>query len=91
MVKKEASPAEEITSTAASSGTEIQTQTELSAREQLERKVAEFLRPRLASDSQARKLTAAFITNIERRLGNLSLDDIERICAGWNKEEGLQF
>ena len=58
----------------------IETQTEVEPRVLLEREMTKVLRSHYTSDSEIRKIVSAFVRNIEKKLGALSLDDIERIC-----------
>ena len=58
----------------------IETQTEVLPRVLLEREMTKVLRSHYSSDSDIRKVVSAFVRNIEKKLGALSLDDIERIC-----------
>ena len=58
----------------------IETQTEVLPRVLLEREMTKVLRSHYNSDSELRKIVSAFVRNIEKKLGALSLDDIERIC-----------
>ena len=58
----------------------IETQTEVQPRVLLEREMTKVLRSHYTSDSEIRKIVSAFVRNIEKKLGALSLDDIERIC-----------
>ena len=58
----------------------IETQTEVQPRVLLEREMTKVLRSHYNSDSEIRKIVSAFVRNIEKKLGALSLDDIERIC-----------
>jgi len=69
----------------------IETQTEPLARNVLEVEMIKLLKPHYNSDSEARKVVAAFIKIIDKKLLTLSLDDIERICETWDKENRLQF
>jgi len=69
----------------------IETQTEPLTRNVLESEMTRLLKPHYSSDSEVRKVVAAFIKNIDKKLLSLSLDDMERICDTWNKENRLQF
>lgn len=69
----------------------IETQTEVQPRVLLEREMTKVLRSHYNSDSEIRKIVSAFVRNIEKKLGALSLDDIERICERWNNEQVIQF
>jgi len=90
VVKKESSPAETKDIKRPISGC-IETQTEPVTRNVLEGEMLRLLKPHYNSDSDARKVVAAFVKNIDKKLNTLSLDDIERICETWNKENRLQF
>ena len=97
VVKKDATPpaaaAAETTATvtaAANTGC-IETQTELLPRVLLEREMTRILRSHYSSDAEVRKVVGVFVKNVERKLNNLSLDDIERICERWNTEQVIQF
>lgn len=89
VVKKDSSPPA-TNNTAPSSGC-IETQTEPAARNVLEQEMQRVLKPHYNSDSEVRKVVAAFVKNIDKKLVTLSLDDIERICETWNKENILRF
>jgi len=69
----------------------IETQTEVLPRVLLEREMTKVLRSHYSSDSDIRKVVSAFVRNIEKKLGALSLDDIERICERWSNEQVIQF
>ena len=93
VVKKDATPpaaAETIATAAANTGC-IETQTELLPRVLLEREMTRILRSHYSSDAEVRKVVGVFVKNVERKLNNLSLDDIERICERWNTEQVIQF
>jgi len=90
VVKKESSPQESKENKRPVSGC-IETQTEPLARNVLEVEMIKLLKPHYNSDSEVRKVVAAFIKIIDKKLHTLSLDDIERICETWNKENRLQF
>ena len=90
VVKKESSPQEPKDLKRPVSGC-IETQTEPLTRNVLEGEMVKLLKPHFTSDSEVRKVVAAFIKNIDKKLLTLSLDDIERICETWNKENRLQF
>ena len=95
VVKKDATPpaaaAAETTATAATNTWCIETQTELLPRVLLEREMTRILRSHYSSDAEVRKVVGVFVKNVERKLNNLSLDDIERICERWNTEQVIQF
>ena len=93
VVKKDATPpaATETTATAATNTGCIETQTELLPRVLLEREMTRILRSHYSSDAEVRKVVGVFVKNVERKLNNLSLDDIERICERWNTEQVIQF
>ena len=95
VVKKDATPpaaaAAETTATAATNTGCIETQTELLPRVLLEREMTRILRSHYSSDAEVRKVVGVFVKNVERKLNNLSLDDIERICERWNTEQVIQF
>ena len=93
VVKKDATPpaAAETTATAAANTGCIETQTELLPRVLLEREMTRILRSHYSSDAEVRKVVGVFVKNVERKLNNLSLDDIERICERWNTEQVIQF
>ena len=93
VVKKDATPpaAAETTDTAAAITGCIETQTELLPRVLLEREMTRILRSHYSSDAEVRKVVGVFVKNVERKLNNLSLDDIERICERWNTEQVIQF
>lgn len=86
VVKKGESP--EVASTPAPATT-IETQTELTSRQVLESELVATLRPHFPSESDARKVAAAFVKNLDRRLATLSLEDVERICESWGAEKRL--
>ena len=56
-----------------------------------EEEVFRLFRAHLNSDAEAERLLAAFLKCLERRLTTLSLDDIERICERWHREDRLSF
>ena len=93
VVKKDATPpaAAETPATAAANTGCIETQTELLPRVLLEREMTRILRSHYSSDAEVRKVVGVFVKNVERKLNNLSLDDIERICERWNTEQVIQF
>ena len=93
VVKKDATPpaAAETTAAAAANTGCIETQTELLPRVLLEREMTRILRSHYSSDAEVRKVVGVFVKNVERKLNNLSLDDIERICERWNTEQVIQF
>ena len=93
VVKKDATPpaAAETTATAAANTGCIETQTELLPRVLLEREMTRILRSHYSSDAEVRKVVGVFVKNVERKLNNLSLDDIERICERRNTEQVIQF
>ena len=95
VVKKDATPpaaaSAETTATAAVNTGCIETQTELLPRVLLEREMTRILRSHYSSDAEVRKVVGVFVKNVERKLNNLSLDDIERICERWNTEQVIQF
>ena len=55
----------------------------------LEGELVATLRPHFPSESDARKVAAAFVKNLDRRLATLSLEDVERICESWGTEKRL--
>jgi len=95
VVKKDSTPpaslpAAPVTTVNTNTGC-IETQTEVQPRVLLEREMTKVLRSHYNSDSEIRKIVSAFVRNIEKKLGALSLDDIERICERWNNEQVIQF
>jgi len=90
VVKKESSPTVVNENKRPLSGC-IETQTEPIAKKVLEGEMLKLLKPYYNVESDAKKVVSTFIKNIEKKLLNLSLDDIERICETWNKENRLQF
>jgi len=76
-------------STPPCSGTE--TQTEVTPSVHLTNEVFRVLKTHFRSESDARKVSTVFCKQIERRLANLSLDDIERVCEAWAREGKLVF
>ena len=60
-------------------------------RSRLEDEIFRLFRGHLNSDAEAERLLTAFLKNLEKRLTTLSLDDIERICERWNREDRLSF
>lgn len=91
VVKKDATPPAAAETTAAANTGCIETQTELLPRVLLEREMTRILRSHYSSDAEVRKVVGVFVKNVERKLNNLSLDDIERICERWNTEQVIQF
>ena len=69
----------------------IETQTEILPRELLTREMTRLLKQHYKSDSEVRRLVSAFVKNIEKKLNNLSLDDIERICERWSRDQVIQL
>ena len=55
----------------------------------LEGELVATLRPHFPSEGDARKVAAAFVKNLDRRLATLSLEDVERICENWGTEKRL--
>jgi len=90
VVRKGSTPPATNTSTVPSSGC-IETQTEPAARDVLEQEMVRLLKPHYNTDSEVKKVVAAFVKIVDKKLLTLSLDDIERICETWNKENILQF
>jgi len=88
VVRKDSTPPK--TTSAPSSGC-IETQTDPPPRNLLEQEMLRLLKPHYNSDSEVRKVVAVFVKNVDKKLLTLSLDDIERICETWNKENILQF
>jgi len=92
VVKKDQTPPEATPSTSTSTSTGcIETQTEQLPRELLAGEVFRVLKAHCSSDSEARKVSALFCQKLEKRLLQLSLDDIERVCHGWEKEGKFSF
>jgi len=95
VVKKDSTPPASVPAAAVTPVTTntgcIETQTEVLPRVLLEREMTKVLRSHYNSDSELRKIVSAFVRNIEKKLGALSLDDIERICERWNNEQVIQF
>jgi len=94
VVKKEASPC--VSQTVATSPVIpatgcIETQTEPVSRDILEKEVFRLLRPQYGNDSDTRKVVAAFVKILDRKLNSLSLEDIDRICEAWGKDNQLVF
>jgi len=87
VVKKDSTPPATVVP---SSGC-IETQTEPSARSLVEQEMQRLLKPHYNSDSEVRKVVSAFVKIVDKKLVTLSLDDIERICDTWNKENILRF
>jgi len=87
VVKKDSTPPATV---APSSGC-IETQTEPLARSLVEQEMQRLLKPHYNSDSEVRKVVSAFVKIVDKKLVTLSLDDIERICDTWNKENILRF
>ena len=84
VVKKDSTPPASVPAAAVTPANTntgcIETQTEVLPRVLLEREMTKVLRSHYNSDSEIRKIVSAFVKNIEKKLGALSLDDIERIC-----------
>lgn len=91
VVKKEASPAVAVVAPSVPASGTIETQTEIEPRVLLEREMTRILKGHYSTDSEVRKVVSAFVKIIEKKLGNLSLDDIERICERWNNSQVIQF
>jgi len=95
VVRKEATPdlqasAKEGPATAPATGC-IETQTEPSRREVLESTITRILRPHYTAEADARKVAAATVKNFDKKLNCLSLEDIEKICEGWGRDQRLHF
>lgn len=57
----------------------------------LEAELKKVLKEHFRGEEECVKITSAILRIIDRKLGALSLDDIERICEGLNKGNPLQF
>jgi hypothetical protein len=57
----------------------------------LETELRNILRSHFRSDEETSRVVTAVLRSVHRKLNNLSLDDIERICSRWNKEKRLEF
>jgi len=88
VVKKDSTPPESAQQP--STGC-IETQTEPNSREVLEQQMFLLLRPQYQTDSDTRKVAVAFVKNLDRKLNCLSLEDIERTCEAWDRDNRLQF
>jgi hypothetical protein len=90
VVKKEPTPTNGTVaeSTTAGTGTAVVAAPE---RSRVEAEIFRLFRAHLNSDAEAERLLAAFLKCLEKRLTTLSLDDIERICERWNREDRLSF
>jgi len=83
VVKKETAATNgEVTAAAAAATTE---------RSRVEEEMFRLLRDHFNSDAETKRVLAAFLKSLEKRLTTLSLDDIERICERWNRENTLSF
>jgi hypothetical protein len=60
-------------------------------RSRVEEEIFRLFRGHFNSDAEAERLLAAFLKSLEKRFTTLSLDDIERICERWNRENRLSF
>jgi len=69
----------------------IETQTEPSRREVLESTIARILRPHYTAEADAKKVAAATVKNFDKKLNCLSLEDIEKICESWGRDQRLHF
>lgn len=49
------------------------------------------MRKSFKSDEDTRKVVVAFMKSFEKKMLALSLDDIERICERWNRDNRLSF
>jgi len=91
VVKKEATPDLQGGSATAPPTGCIETQTEPSRREVLESTITRLLRPHYGAEADARKVAAATVKNFDKKLNCLSLEDIEKICEGWGRDQRLHF
>lgn len=57
----------------------------------LEEELFKQMRKSFKSDDDTRKVVVAFMKSFEKRMLALSLDDIERICERWNRDNQLSF
>jgi len=69
----------------------IETQTEPGSRDILEKEMFRLMRPQYANDADTRKVISAFVKNLDKKLNSLSLEDIDRICEAWGRENQLVF
>ncbi len=83
MVKKE--------STATNGNAAVSVSAPAPERSRVEAEIFRLFRDHFRSDAEAERLLAAFLKSLEKRLTTLSLDDIERICERWNREDRLSF
>ena len=62
-----------------------------SAANKVEEELFKQMRKHFKSEDDTRKVVLAFIKNFETKMVSLSLDDIERICERWNRDNRLSF
>jgi hypothetical protein len=57
----------------------------------LETELRNVLRSHFRSEEDTSRIVNTVLRSIQRKLNNLSLDDIDRICSRFNKEKRLEF
>lgn len=62
-----------------------------SPKSKLETELRKLLKEHFRSEDESSRIVSSFMKILERKLTNLSLDDIERICQGWSTERRLHF
>jgi len=60
-------------------------------RAKLENHLKRVIKQHFRSEEESNRVVAATLKGLDRRLSSLSLDDIERICAGWDRDKKLNF
>lgn len=91
VVKKETTGPTTNGSSAAGNNSSITATGTTAERSRVEEEIFRLFRGHLSSDAEAERLLAAFLKCLEKRLTTLSLDDIERICERWQREDRLSF
>lgn len=91
VVKKEASPVVVASPVVTPATGCIETQTEPNSRDVLEKEIFRLLRPQYGNDSDTRKVVSAFLKSLDKKLNSLSLEDIDRICEAWTRDNQLVF
>jgi len=57
----------------------------------LETELRKVLQPHFRSEEETNRIVSAVVRSIHKKISCLSLDDIERICTKWNKDNLLEF
>jgi len=57
----------------------------------LETELRKVLQPHFRNEEETSRIVHAVMRSIHKKISCLSLDDIERICTKWNKDNLLEF